>query len=250
MSAWVQGTSLDPCSCPHCHAHAQGWAPAEHRHGTSLRCRSHARGDGVAIEEPVHSRASACGSDQTLSSLTGPHHCAQPASPAVLVPARSPPLSSHAHGSVPAKGEIGQLQESRLTVGAPRAASEPVVGPSPSCLPWPTPLCRCMQPAPATTRAPAPGPAAECVHTAGSGPHCCLPWSLAGRPEGATEDPSRPCNHCYPPAHLAAYQGPHSCWHCEPQQPEWKRHHRPQPPPRATTCLHTKCPVLLDSGTQ
>lgn len=133
----------------------------------------------------VRSGASACGSEQTLSSLAGPHHCAhlQPASPAALVPAPSLPLSSHAHGSVPAKGEIGQLQESRLTVGAPRAASEPVVGPRPSCLPWLTPLCRCMQPALATTRAPATGPAAECVHTAGSSHHCCLPWSLAGRPE-------------------------------------------------------------------
>ena len=47
------------------------------------------------------------------------------------------PLSSHAHGSVHAKGQIVQLQESRLTVWAPRAASEPVVGHSPSCLPWP-----------------------------------------------------------------------------------------------------------------
>ena len=109
-------------------------------------------------------------------------------------------LSSQAHGSVHAKGETVQLQESRLTVGAPRAASEPVVGHSPYWLPWPVPLCSvCSQPLPLHRHLQL-APTAECVHTAGSSHLCCLPWSLAGGPEGAPEEPISPCNHCCPPS--------------------------------------------------
>ena len=107
---------------------------------------------------------------------------------------QSDPCHQLSHCSVHDKGEMVQLQESMLTVRAPRAASEPIVGCSPChyvhVCSQPLPLHRHLQLA----------TAAECACNIGSSYHCFLPWSLAALPEGATEDPSSPCSRCYPPS--------------------------------------------------
>ena len=139
-------------------------------------------------------------------------------------------LSSQAHGNVHAKGETVQLQESRLTVGAPRAASEPVVGHSPYWLPWPVPLCSvCSQPLPLHRHLQL-APAAECVYTTSFSPHHCLPG-----PEPldlrCTEGSTSPCSHCG------------QCY--APQQPEQMRH---QPPILYLRACTTRCKVRESSS--
>lgn len=90
----------------------------------------------------------------------------------------------HPGGSCIATGQHTESQ-------GPTTASEPTAGLKPYCLPPPH---MCLHLASATTQAPG-----SSVH------HCCLPWSLATGPRGATEDPSRSCSNCSPPYTLQCF---------------------------------------------
>lgn len=148
-----------------------------------------------------------------MSSVTGLHHCDQLrlASPAVLMHIPSPNPDTGLHCSVHAQENTGQLQESILIAMNPTATSEPTVGPSPHCLPWPLPLCTCLKLTPPLRMHLQLVAEAECAHTTGSGYHYYLLWSLAAGPGGTTEDLSSTCSHCAPDYPQGISQGPYSC---------------------------------------
>lgn len=117
--------------------------------------------------------------------------CSPKASPFSYVPEHPNPnpvtgLHSSAH-------TLGEPWESTLTARAPVAASEPVAGPGPCCLPWLPPLCVYLQLAFATTKASAAGPCSQ----------VCTPPTLTttvacSHPQlldlgGITEDTNNPC---------------------------------------------------------
>ena len=64
-----------------------------------------------------------------------------------------------------------------------------------SLAPNPIPRCVCLRPDSTTTQALAAGPHSGVCHTICSSYYCCLPWFLATRPRGDTEDPNNPCSH-------------------------------------------------------